>query len=39
MATFKMLGLIAVLMSSILVAPVYACPGGYVVCGGACCPR
>jgi hypothetical protein len=39
MATIRILGLIAAMMSAAFAAPAYACPGGYVACGGACCPR
>lgn len=40
MATLQVLGFLATLMSATMaLAPAYACPGGYVSCGGACCPR
>jgi hypothetical protein len=40
MTTLRILGFLAMLMSAtVALAPAYACPAGYVSCGGACCPR
>jgi hypothetical protein len=40
MATLQVISFLAALMSATMVlAPAYACPSGYVACGGACCPR
>jgi hypothetical protein len=39
MRVIRILGILAAMMATTtIVTPVFACPSGYVQCGGACCP-
>jgi hypothetical protein len=38
MRAIRILAMLAVMLATTAVAPAAACPTGYVVCGGACCP-